>query len=72
MLAIFGFRKNRSQTSSQGSECSAEFYGDVGPVAVTATMGYVYTRTQRGQKDQTLLLQAPTTNVGAKLGWAII
>ncbi|CAG10944.1 unnamed protein product, partial [Tetraodon nigroviridis] len=39
MLAIFGFLKNRSQSSGQGSECSAEFYGDIGPVAATATMG---------------------------------
>lgn len=46
MLAIFGFRKNRSQTSGQGSECSAEFYGEVGHVVATATMGFVY-RTYR-------------------------
>lgn len=51
MLAIFGFRKNRSQTSSQGSECSAEFYGDIGPVAATATLGFVYTHTHNmGEK----------------------
>lgn len=60
MLAIFGFRKNRSQTSGQGSECSAEFYGDIGPVAATATLGFVYTQTQRGRKGETLPLQAPT------------
>lgn len=46
MLAIFGFRKNRSQTSGQGSDCSAEFYGEVGHVVATATMGFVY-RTYR-------------------------
>lgn len=50
MLAIFGFLKNRSQSSGQGSECSAEFYGDIGPVVAPAAMGFVY----------------PVTNVGAK------
>lgn len=63
MLAIFGFRKNRSQTSGQGSECSAEFYGDVGPVPATATMGFENTQKQRGQKEKTLVLQAPTTEL---------
>lgn len=50
MLAIFGFLKNRSQSSGQGSECSAEFYGDIGPVAATATMGFVYPITTVGAK----------------------
>lgn len=53
MLAIFGFRKNRNQAPSQGSESGAEVYGDVGPVVAAATMGFVYTRTQRGHKDKT-------------------
>ncbi|XP_029684525.1 capping protein, Arp2/3 and myosin-I linker protein 3-like isoform X1 [Takifugu rubripes] len=39
MLAIFGFRKNRNQAPSQGSESGAEVYGDVGPVVAAATMG---------------------------------
>lgn len=65
MLAIFGFRKNRSQTSGQGSECSAEFYGDVGHVVATATMGFVYTQTKPGQKEKTCLSRGPTTNEGA-------
>lgn len=53
MLAIFGFRKNRNQAPNQGSESGAEVYGDVGPVVAAATMGFVYTRTQRGHKDKT-------------------
>lgn len=64
MLAIFGFRKNRSQMSGQGCECSAEFYGDVGPMASPATLGCVYTQThnhkrRRSRVDMQILLFRP-------------
>lgn len=42
MLAIFGFRKNRSQTlSNQGPESDAEVYGDGCHIVATAPTGLV-------------------------------
>lgn len=54
MLAIFGFRKHRNQTSSsQGPEAEAEAYGDGGHAVATAPTGLVHAQTQHAQKDTT-------------------
>lgn len=55
MLAIFGFRKNRSQTlSNQGPESEAEVYGDGGHTVATAPTGFVYAQgTTHTQEDTT-------------------
>lgn len=55
MLAIFGFRKNRSQTlSNQGPESEAEVYGDGGHTVATAPTGFVYAQARHTQEDITL------------------
>lgn len=47
MLAIFGFRKNRSQTfSDQVRESEAGVYGDGSHTVATAPTGFVYAQTQ--------------------------
>lgn len=49
MLAIFGFRKHRNQTSTiQAPEAEAEAYGDGGHAVATAPTGLVH-----AQKDTT-------------------